>query len=108
MLCGHAAVDGVDAQVDPRLNTLLAVGAPDQRVVAHPDSAFGEQLRELDGIRAAAGDHPFVVIPVGGDDRGPFDRCDRLRDRLDGCSGIVTAYLTESTDDRRLTRRTGF
>jgi hypothetical protein len=38
------------------------------------DSAFGKDLGKLHGVRSTAGDDALVVLPVGGDDGGPFDR----------------------------------
>ena len=74
----HAAVGRVDAEVDAGLDALVAVAPADQGVVLQRDSAFREDLRELDGVGSAAGDDALVVLPVGGDDGGPLDR-PRLR-----------------------------
>jgi hypothetical protein len=73
VLCGDAAIDRMDAEVDAGIDALLSVVPPDQGLVVEPDSAFGKDLGKLDGVGTAAGDDAFVVFAVGGDDGGPLD-----------------------------------
>src|SRR5262249_47791782 len=73
VLCGDAAVDRMDTEVDAGIDALPAVASPDQCVVVQPDSAFGEDFREVHGVGTAAGDDALVVLLIRRNDGGPFD-----------------------------------
>ena len=52
----------VDTEIDAGLDALFAIGPADQCVAVQNDSAFREELGELDGVGAAARDDAFVVL----------------------------------------------
>ena len=65
MLRGDAAVDRADAEVDLRFHALVVVVPSDQcGVFIQADSAFREELRELDCLGALPGEDALMELAM--------------------------------------------